>query len=543
MLYSNTLAKQLLFNQGRSVTWRNPQMTSGSMAELLDVIKGELATTPVEQQAVISANTPVTVVPPFPLELRDAIDMKFMTSFNTSILPAEPDFTQISTWRNVEIVSPLTTGPYNTGVVTSYPTANPEDLDGDVWLNEQLGGSSLAALSSQCSGKAVLIQRGEIDFDVKIRNAVAAGANMVILYNSNKNGNSTFTIGLNVKFYIPIFTIGNNTGHKILSYLRSDRKLYATVESLAYSPTDNYMRLRITEELTVPPTVSYPLIFTGALQATLTNGYTGLTSVLYNVTASKPAAIYFVNRANNENTSISISGIAPCDLTYFIVCNREYTIMNSIAQEIATLPLRPPISNNPTVLLKSPTFGTDTAVSSYLRNIITVSASVATVIAFRNAVSNSHAWGYTVPLGTNTLPMDTLSSTTNKMVSRILYNMRLVAVDLNTGSPVRVSVDNDNGTTIINNYEFVRYSCSITNISVLGNTITFTSDNATVVDIIMNPDLPKSRFYYKSAPIVVGVNTIGTSGLRSGTYGIFDATTTFTWNTTGSTPLKTFTIP
>jgi len=540
MLYSNTLAKQLLFNQGRSVTWRNPQMTSGSMAELLDVIKGELVTTPVEQQTVISANTPVTVVPPFPLELRDAIDMAFMTSFNTAVVPAEPDFTQISSWRNVEIVSPLTTGPYNTGVVT-YPTANPEDLDGDVWLNEQLGGSSLAALSSQCSGKAVLIQRGALDFDIKIRNAVAAGANMVILYNGNTNGNSTFTIALNVKFYIPIFTIGNNTGHKILSYLRSDRKLYATIESLAYSPTDNYMRLRITEELTVPPTVSYPLIFTGALQATLTNGYTGLTSVLYNVTASKPAAIYFVNRANNENTSISISGIAPCDLTYFIVCNREYTIMNSIAQEIAPPITRPPISNNPTVLLKSPTFGTDTAVSSYLRNIITVSTSVATVIAFRNAVSYKHEWGYTVTLGTNTLLMDSLSSTTNKMVSRIRYNMRLVAVDLNTGSPVRVSIDN--GVTSINNYEFVRYSCLITNISVVGNTITFTSDNATVVDIILNPTFPNSRFYYKSAPIVVGVNTIGTSGLRSGTYGFFDANTTITWGTSGSKQLATFTLP
>ena len=534
VIYSNTLSKQLLVNQGRFLSWRNPQMTSGSMTELIDDIKGELATTPAEQKAVIDTTTVKVVVPPFPFELQDYINMQFMTAFNTGGVPAQPDFNQISTWRNVEIVSPLNAGPFN--------AESPDDVDSDVWLNEQMGGSSLAALSSQCSGKAVLIQRGFNNFTTKIQNAVTAGAKMVILYNSNQPGDANFRITITTLFTIPIFTIWNSTGHKILSYLRSNRKLYATVESLAYSPADSYMRLRVTEEQTVPPTVSYPLIFTGALQATLTNGYTGITSVKYNFTASKSAVFYFVNTANNERIAASTYNKTSYEATYSLVCGRQYKIMNSIAQEIADPITRPPISSNPTILLKSPSIITDTTISAGLRNVMTVNASVNTVITFYNAATALYSTGFIVRAGDYSLYLEQLNSTTNQIDTFVPYNTRMKAVDLNTGAPVNVSFNN--GTTSVNNYEFVRYSCLITNVSVVGTTLTFTSEKSIVVDIVKNPDSDSSRIYIKSSPIVAGDNnTIGVGDLTSGTYGIFDATTSSTWGTTAAKQLATFTIP
>jgi hypothetical protein len=492
------------------------------MAELIDVIKGELVTTPAEQQAVIDLSIPVT----YSRELRASIDIGFATIFTSSgTSPATPNLSLIPTWRNFEIVSPLNVGPFT-------PT-NPDDLDGDVWLNEQMGGDTLAALSAQCAGKAVLIQRGGLNFDLKILNAIAAGAVMVILYNSNVGGNGFFNLFLNAapgSFTIPIFQIGNDIGQKVLSYLRSNIKIYATVESLAYSPSDNYLRLRLTEIPTTPPTASYPLVFNGTLDQN---------TVVYTVTTwSKPSEIIVYN---SSTELITIRGqTSSINMKYRLIANRPYRFLNSIAEEIAPTITRAPISASPTIRLINPTFVTNSVLGPNVRNQLNMIGDVSSIIRFNNSSTLASVRGYDMYAGPGATNLYLEETINNELIVNIPYNLRMRAIDLNTGSAVFVSTNG--GATYTQNYEFVRLSCLITNISVVGNTLTFTSEKSIQVDIVRNPGLTTFQFF-KSVPIVSGSNTISIADLTAGNYGLYDAdpNLTFLFNTAGVATLGTFT--
>ena len=508
VLYSNTLLKQLLVNQGRLASWRNPQTTAGSMAELIDVIKGELVTTPAEQQAVIDLSIPAT----FSLELIDFVNTTFMTLFRS--VNTTPDLNNLAALRNIEIVSPLNVGPFT-------PT-NPNDLDGDEWLNEQMGGTTLASLTVQCSGKAVLIQRGRIPFTNKINNAIASGASMILIYGDNINGDSQFsTIVPPPPVTIPIFTMGNTTGHLILSQLRSDKKLYASVEKPSYSKVDNSVRLRITELRTTPPSITYPLIVSGTLDQT---------TVLYNFTKTKDAPLIFYNTAVEQFSTTSSS---PILLKYLLIANRQYRILDSIGQELAAPIMRNPISINPTITLSSPIYDTNTAISLNLRNQMTITASFATSIRFTNPVTNITIDGFDVVAAPSASILDIDTQEDNGTINRINYNERLIAIDLNTGNRITV---NGNPT-----YEFVRYSCLLTGLTVTSTTLTFTSDKATVVDICKNPAAFVPDAPSLTPSIIAASNSIKISTLAPGPYGIYDATTPITRNSAGVATLGTFT--
>jgi hypothetical protein len=133
------------------------------------------------------------------------------------------DYSQYPTWQNFKIVSPANIPP---------PYENPDGSatdDGDALIDEQMGGDALSALTAECSGNAVLIQRGVTTFLQKITNAQTAGAKMVIIYNRNNDGDNTFNLGDgNSTITIPSIFIGNTVGESILTNIRANVRLYVS---------------------------------------------------------------------------------------------------------------------------------------------------------------------------------------------------------------------------------------------------------------------------------------------------------------------------
>ena len=167
------------------------------------------------------------------------------------------DTSKKNEWQNLQILSPFNTG-------------SPADTDGDLLENEQMGGSDLANQTSIVSGKAVLIQRGVINFGIKASNAQAAGAKMVIIYNSNMTGGNTGDILFGViglsSVTIPVVVINNITGQDLLVKIRNGEKLYT---NLFYDNADNNL-LSITNKVTTIPITPNP--FTNLVPSTFPNG-------------------------------------------------------------------------------------------------------------------------------------------------------------------------------------------------------------------------------------------------------------------------------
>jgi hypothetical protein len=501
VLYSNTLAKQLLVNQGRLASWRNPQTTSGSMAELIDVIKGELVTTPAEQQAVIDANTPSLVS----IVVVNRSGLYFQTS--PFVPNAFPNLANIPNWRNIEVVSPFNVGPFD--------LTNPDDTDGDYLPNEQMGGTTLAALSAQCTGKAVLIQRGGINFENKIVNAIAAGAVMVIVYNSNVGGSNTNIsfAGLTPKS-IPLFSMWNNIGQTILEILRSGKKLYATFETDTYSRVDNRPSLRITENQ-VSPSEIFPNTFSGIFNSSL---------VTYTVSTSKSRASYSIfNTSDDYGLYYSISGDV-VQLNRRIVAGIPYRIINDLGIDIAPPITRPIVGS--TAIFSSPVYSTNPALGPNIRNQLTIVSSRITQIRVVNQGSNVERVNYNIESLSHTIYLEEYDNTTTPptLITYVPYDTPMNAIDLNTGGIIK---DNLN-----NNFVIRRVSCVITNITVGGGNVTFTADTS-ITGIIRSSltGLPVKPSFL----ISVGPNTQSLSGVAPGNYFIANAVT--------NVSLAFFTIP
>jgi lysophospholipase L1-like esterase len=97
-------------------------------------------------------------------------------------------------------------------------TLSLDDIPGKSISGETVGvGLGCAPISADLTGKVAVIERGVCAFDVKVRNAMNAGAVAVIVYNSAPFGDQTIIMGGASPVGIPAVFVGRSTGLALLA--------------------------------------------------------------------------------------------------------------------------------------------------------------------------------------------------------------------------------------------------------------------------------------------------------------------------------------